>query len=102
MKLCISFTIKLRDNDEKPSGGPRNRDRGMQGVADPVFASIVSRVLGLRPGPTRRVDASGFRAPGAARRWSLVGTHSLTASGAGVSVRLGRLIQREIPLNPAG
>ena len=34
----------------KPSGGPI-RQRGVQGVADPVFASIVSRVLGLRPGP---------------------------------------------------
>ena len=35
----------------KPSGGPIKDREGVQGVADPVFASILSRVLGLRPGP---------------------------------------------------
>ena len=51
MKLCIFLQSNCEIMMKNPREVQEDRDRGVQGVALPVFASIVSRVLGLSSGP---------------------------------------------------
>lgn len=47
----MTITASRDNDDDDKTLGRSDKTERVQGVADSVFASIVSRVLGLRPGP---------------------------------------------------